>query len=65
MELEPISDLKTAFGFSHRAGWCRSEKARFASPADGSFRDVHEDLWTADGTLYTPEVEELAQHTNT
>ena len=44
MELEPISDLKTAFGFSHRAGWCPSEKARFASPAVGSFRDVQRPL---------------------
>ena len=27
------------WGFSHRTEWCRSEKARFASPVDGSFRD--------------------------
>ena len=31
-------------GFSHRAGWCRPEKARFSSPVDGSFRDVERPL---------------------
>ena len=32
------------WGFSHRAGWCRPEKARFASPVDGNFRDVERHL---------------------
>ena len=61
MKLEPISDLPTGLGSFHRAEWCRPEKAPFASPVDGTFRDVKGDRWTGDGTLCPPKVE-LAQH---
>ena len=35
---------QTGLGFSHRAGWCRPEKALFASAVDGSLRDVKRPL---------------------
>ena len=40
----PISDSPTGLGFSPRAGWCRPEKAPFASPVDGNFGDVERPL---------------------
>ena len=44
-------------GFAHRAGWCRPEKASFASPVDGRFREAERPLDRG----WDPEVE-LAEH---
>ena len=44
VEREPISDYPTGLVFYYRAGWCRPEKARFASPVHVSFRHVERPL---------------------
>ena len=36
--------LANRIGVSRRAGWCRPEEVRFASPVDGSVRDVERPL---------------------